>query len=427
MAESLDRRRSATQSRAPSANSVNPTPSAAESENSRTLRAAIRQGSRDPELITSYTERMFNRYRDKRIQDSLLWESIHYDFANFNEGTWEVIETETWEEIKRTALPQGFWIDNYGKHGTRAAIMHKAVQEDHYEEWTLQQINWAEDHAYPLSPAVRNRKNKLLGRSATPPAQLITPAPITALADQPIVSQAPVTTSMEGQRQSIDDSLSRLQTQNPTPNVIWHPVFRGEKEEGKEERKKKETFYNPQSQPSIGQPAPQPGVGSAAPVTRTQDARRQEENEANQDRWLTGDRSFRENYQQQQTQPPPLGQYGYGANNPVYNSNYENPRPAPIGAYSRELTQLDKIYRDEDKFSGTGDNFNFKLTIFREKCNRVGLHPDGYSQASSIMLSGQALSVYYANRMVITTWDAFVKMMTDTFEGPEWQRLNLTK
>ena len=40
--------------------------------------------------------------------------------------------------------------------------------------------------------------------------------------------------------------------------------------------------------------------------------------------------------------------------------------------YAKELTLLEKIYKDNDKFSGTGDNFGFKLTIFLDKCRRVG-------------------------------------------------------
>ena len=51
---------------------------------------------------------------------------------------------------------------------------------------------------------------------------------------------------------------------------------------------------------------------------------------------------------------------------------------------------LDKIYKDDDKFGGTGDNFSFKVTIFLDKCRRVGFPEDAYIQGASIMLSGQA-------------------------------------
>ena len=95
--------------------------------------------------------------------------------------------------------------------------------------------------------------------------------------------------------------------------------------------------------------------------------------------------------------------------------------------FSRELTLLDKIYKEEDKFSGTGDNFDFKVTIYYDKCRRVGLPPQAYIHGASIMLSGQAQTRFYANRVNASTFERFCNDMRLFFEGSEWQRLNLTK
>ena len=35
-----------------------------------------------------------------------------------------------------------------------------------------------------------------------------------------------------------------------------------------------------------------------------------------------------------------------------------------MNQHLKELVMFDKIYKDEDKFSGTGDNFNFNLQSF---------------------------------------------------------------
>ena len=43
------------------------------------------------------------------------------------------------------------------------------------------------------------------------------------------------------------------------------------------------------------------------------------------------------------------------------------------------------------------------------------------------MLSGQAQTFYYANRGDTDTFDNFSVKMKLFFEGPEWERLNLTK
>ena len=41
--------------------------------------------------------------------------------------------------------------------------------------------------------------------------------------------------------------------------------------------------------------------------------------------------------------------------------------------YSRDLATLVKIYMEESKYSGEDDNFNRKLTIFNDLCNRVSI------------------------------------------------------
>lgn len=46
--------------------------------------------------------------------------------------------------------------------------------------------------------------------------------------------------------------------------------------------------------------------------------------------------------------------------------------------YSKELIMLDKIYTDDDKFGGTTDNFNFKVTIFFDKYRQIGLPEYAY-------------------------------------------------
>ena len=80
---------------------------------------------------------------------------------------------------------------------------------------------------------------------------------------------------------------------------------------------------------------------------------------------------------------------------------------------------LDKIYKVENKFSGIGDNFNFKVTIFHDKYRGVGLPSDAYIYGASIMLSAQAQTHYYANRSDSSTFEQFCTIMQIFFEGPE--------
>lgn len=95
--------------------------------------------------------------------------------------------------------------------------------------------------------------------------------------------------------------------------------------------------------------------------------------------------------------------------------------------FSRQLVLLDKIYKEEDKFGGTGDNFDFKVTVYYDKCRRADLPSHAYIYSASIMLTGQALTRFYANRIGTSIFEQFCHNMRNFFEGTEWQRFNLTK
>ena len=96
-------------------------------------------------------------------------------------------------------------------------------------------------------------------------------------------------------------------------------------------------------------------------------------------------------------------------------SQHNHPRPWPspfpqsqvpngahrdaINPWSREFALLDKIYRDEDRFSETRDTFNFKIIVFRERCRRVGFPPEAYTHGASKLISGQA-QLFYGNASI---------------------------
>lgn len=49
---------------------------------------------------------------------------------------------------------------------------------------------------------------------------------------------------------------------------------------------------------------------------------------------------------------------------------------------------LYKIYKDDNKFGSTNDNFNFQVTIFLDKYGQFDLLVDGYIQDIFIRLLG---------------------------------------
>ena len=85
------------------------------------------------------------------------------------------------------------------------------------------------------------------------------------------------------------------------------------------------------------------------------------------------------------------------------------------------------MYKTEDKFGGIGDNFAFKLSIFHDKCRFVGLSSDSYLEGTSVMLTDQARTHFYANCDSITSFEDFCQKIRLFFKGLEWEYLNFIK
>ena len=115
------------------------------------------------------------------------------------------------------------------------------------------------------------------------------------------------------------------------------------------------------------------------------------------------------------TPPVSLAQLTF---NQLQQSHHLGQTRLPQFQWSRELVCLDKFYKDDEKFSGTNDNFALKVKLYYDKCQQVGLLPDAYLQGASIILSGQAQAYHYCNEGDIF-FDNFCVKMRLFFEGPE--------
>ncbi len=91
------------------------------------------------------------------------------------------------------------------------------------------------------------------------------------------------------------------------------------------------------------------------------------------------------------------------------------------------MSQLNKIYKNDEKFKNTNDNFEFKLKIFINKCKRVELSSHAYLKEIALMFANRALFYFYINEYENITFDKFRVDMKKFFEESEWKRFNLTK
>src|SRR5450432_4171332 len=88
-------------------------------------------------------------------------------------------------------------------------------------------------------------------------------------------------------------------------------------------------------------------------------------------------------------------------------------------SYTKEIATIAKIYTDDQKYNGTSDSFDFKLTIFHDICERAGLPREGYIKAFPTMLKGLAQAHYYNCSLSTKQFDAACTHMRNFFEGPE--------
>src|SRR5438046_6649327 len=68
----------------------------------------------------------------------------------------------------------------------------------------------------------------------------------------------------------------------------------------------------------------------------------------------------------------------------------------------KELANLAKMYTEDNKYSGENDNFDFKLVIFHDLCNRADIPQKARIKAYPTMLHSLALDHYYTNLKNIT-------------------------
>jgi hypothetical protein len=95
--------------------------------------------------------------------------------------------------------------------------------------------------------------------------------------------------------------------------------------------------------------------------------------------------------------------------------------------FFKKLSQLNKIYMIDEKFTSTNDNFDFKLRIFFNKYRRVELSSHAYMKETSFMFAKCALFHFYDNNYENITFDKFRNDMKKFFEESKWKRFNLTK
>jgi hypothetical protein len=85
------------------------------------------------------------------------------------------------------------------------------------------------------------------------------------------------------------------------------------------------------------------------------------------------------------------------------------------------------MYTEESKYSGEDDNFDRKLTIFNDLCNRVSIPQEVKIKGFLTMLYSITLNFYYRNKATYTTFDGIYNAIRNHFKGLEYKRGVLIK
>jgi hypothetical protein len=101
--------------------------------------------------------------------------------------------------------------------------------------------------------------------------------------------------------------------------------------------------------------------------------------------------------------------------------------PTSILRYGKELVNAAKLYTDDQKYSGISGNFDFKLIIFYNICERVDILEKAYPKTLLLILQGLALDYYYNTKLAILTFKDACKSLYNFFGGPSFKHKSLNK
>jgi hypothetical protein len=118
-----------------------------------------------------------------------------------------------------------------------------------------------------------------------------------------------------------------------------------------------------------------------------------------------------------------------GANGTLPPAPPPPPQPYPnnpqFPSTARLIGEVAKIYTKEQKYNGSNSNFDHKLTIFLDICQRVELPQEALMRAFPTMLKELAQDHFYSNQLSQRTYEEACINVRSFFEGPGFERRNL--
>ena len=85
------------------------------------------------------------------------------------------------------------------------------------------------------------------------------------------------------------------------------------------------------------------------------------------------------------------------------------------------------MYIKESKYNKEDDNFDHKLMIFNDLCDKIDILQKAKIKGFPTMLHSITFNFYYRNKATYTTFDSIYNVIHNHFKGPEYKRGVLIK
>jgi hypothetical protein len=343
-------------------------------------------------------------------ENYVLWTILHDEFENWIVIQFDQLTLKIWNDLRIFCYIHDVWIDhNFEFDRIKINIMLKNIRFDWNNVWTFEQIKWVENHYEFLSRVIKKRKHEINDTSN--------------LDDTTTYSFESIVESNRYIRHVIfDDRHIRFFTFDDQHEVystlsaqFFYAYFIIDTQ----------FEYNYHSDSSFSQSSSSAvivSIRASESTTINQSIRIK-----NQHARFVFLSAFVSNQYARSASSSVISASIFRNSTSIDENYYESTQSRFVQNFFKKLSQLDKIYKNDEKFKNTDDNFEFKLKIFINKCKRVELSSHAYLKKIAFMLANRTLFHFYVNEYENITFDKFRVDMKRFFEESEWKRLNLTK
>ncbi len=361
-------------------------------------------------FINKFVNHLLVQWNNSNYENYVLWTIFHDEFENWIATQFDQFTLKIWNDLRIFCYIHDVWIDhNFEFDRIKISIMLKIIRFDWNNIWTFEQIKWIENHYEFLSRVIKKRKHEINDTSN--------------LDDTTTYSFESIVESNRYIKHVIlDDRHIRFSTSDDQHEMYStlsiqfsyaYSVVRVQLE------------YNYHSDSSFLQFSSSAAIASiraSESATFNQSIRIE-----NQHARFVLLSEFVSNQHARSASSSVIFVSIFRNSTSIDENYYESTQSRLVQNFFKELSQLNKIYKNDEKFKNTDDNFEFKLKIFINKCKRVELLSHAYMKEIAFMLANRTLFHFYVNEYENIIFDQFRIDMKRFLEESKWKRFNLTK